>query len=167
MAKFRYFYELQLTTSRQERNYKAKMAHLDNPEAKASTSSSDIEGGNSTGHKPLHYTQSMPIIAEERRNEHLQLYEGKRSRSQSEPLSREAVKIAHQLRRASDLFNISYDVPTCRSPTTRSGMSAHSKHRRITVSGYDGESLAQEVRQALTATTNECSPASPLDGTPV
>ena len=115
---------------------------------------------NFDGHKPLHYTQSAPSFRDERL-----LLDGRRSRSQSEPLTRDAVKIAMELRKASDLFNTNYLL----SPVRRSFAKTREKSRRITVGGAVGESLRQEVNEALNANMDSFpgyNPVSP-EGTPV
>lgn len=111
-------------------------------------------------HKPLHYTQSAPSFRDER-----MLLDGRRSRSQSEPLTRDAIKIAMELRRASDLFNTNY----LSSPVRMSFAKTREKSRRVTVAGADGESLRQEVNEAMKANIDSFyrhNPISP-EGTPV
>lgn len=131
-------------------------------------------GPSSNSHRPIHYTRSVPQFIEERRIHHLQVEEldGRRSRSHSEPLTREAVKIAQQLRQASDLFNTNYEYSS--SPTTKREFSHYRKNssRRITVGGTGGEKLRQELHKMLRANGNgdvsmfDSNPL-PLEGTPV
>lgn len=129
----------------------------------------------SNSHRPIHYTQSVPTFIEERRIHHLQAEEldGRRSRSHSEPLTREAVKIAQELRRASDLFITNYELSP--SPTTKREFSHYRKSssRRITVGGSGGDALRQELSQMLQSNGDakrfeflDPNPL-PLEGTPV
>lgn len=99
--------------------------------------------------------------------------DGRRSRSHSEPLTREAVKIAQELRRASDLFITNYELST--SPTTKREFSHYRKSssRRITVGGSGGDALRQELSQMLQSNGDakrfefmDPNPL-PLEGTPV
>lgn len=110
----------------------------------------------SNSHRPIHYTQSVPKFIEERRIHHLQTEEldGRRSRSHSEPLTRDAIKIAHELRRASDLFNTNYELSS--SPTTKRDFSHYRKSssRRITVAGSGGDVLRQELDQLFQSNGN-------------
>ena len=116
-------------------------------------------------HKPLQYTKSTPSFVKDERL-HFLRDEGRRSRSQSEPLTREAVKIAEELRRASDLFNTSYEAS---SPTRRASFKKREKSRRITVGGSAGESLRQEVNEAIRANSGSFPGYNPVppEGTPV
>lgn len=126
----------------------------------AKDTNNDDSRFNFDGRKPLHYTQSAPSFRDERL-----LLDGRRSRSQSEPLTRDAVKIAMELRRASDLFNTNY----LSSPVRKSFAKTREKSRRITVAGADGESLRQEVNEAMKANIDSFyrhNPISP-EGTPV
>lgn len=122
--------------------------------------------GSNYTHRPLHHTSSVPQFGiEERRIHRLQLeeFDGRRSRSHSEPLTREAVKIAQELRRASDLFCTIYEVS---SPTVKREFqsSRRGSSRRVTVGGAGGESLRNELHQMLAE--RGLNPL-PLEGTPV
>lgn len=121
---------------------------------------------NFDSHKPLSYTKSVPSFLGERIH-HLQLGEGRRSRSHSEPLTREALKIAQELRKASDLFNTNYEAfsPVRKEFVIR----RRDKSRRITLGGSGGESLRQEVHQALQANKDNFPGYNPIppEGTPV
>lgn len=126
----------------------------------AKDTNNDDSRFNFDGHKPLHYTKSAPSFRDERL-----LLDGRRSRSQSEPLTRDAIKIAMELRKASDLFNTNY----LSSPVRKSFAKTREKSRRITVAGADGESLRQEVNEAMKANIDSFyrhNPISP-EGTPV
>lgn len=116
--------------------------------------------------KPLSHNKSVPSFRDERIY-HLQVDEGRRSRSHSEPLTREAVKIAQELRRASDLFNTNYEAltPVRKEFNTR----RYDKSRRITLGGSGGELLRQEVSQALRANMDMFPGYNPIppEGTPV
>lgn len=116
--------------------------------------------------KPPSYNKSVPSFLDERIF-HLQMDEGRRSRSHSEPLTREAVMIAQQLRKASDLFNTNYETfsPVRREFDTK----RRGKSRRITLGGSVGESLRQEVNQALLANRDSFPGFNPIppEGTPV
>ena len=121
---------------------------------------------NFDSHKPLSYTKSVPSFLGERIH-HLQVVEGRRSRSHSEPMTREALKIAQELRKASDLFNTNYEAL---SPVRREFVSRQRyKSRRITLGGSGGESLRQEVHQALQANMGNFPGYNPIppEGTPV
>lgn len=124
-------------------------------------------GSTSDSHKPIHHTSSVPHFGiEERRIHRLQVdeFDGRRSRSHSEPLTREAVKIAQELRKASDLFNTNYEVS---SPTVKRGFRSypHDKSRRATLAG--GESLRQEINQVLGNKYASMWNPLPPEGTPV
>lgn len=126
----------------------------------AKDTNNDDSRFNFDGRKPLHYTQSAPSFRDERL-----LLDGRRSRSQSEPLTRDAINIAMELRRASDLFNTNY----LSSPVRMSFAKTREKSRRVTVAGADGESLRQEVNEAMKANIDSFyrhNPISP-EGTPV
>ena len=114
-------------------------------------------------HKPLSHNKSVPSFMDERIY-YLQVDEGRRSRSHSEPLTREAVKIAQELRKASDLFNTTYETF---SPVRRERR--RDKSRRITLGGSGGEMLRQEVNQALRANRDSFPGFNPIppEGTPV
>ena len=124
----------------------------------------------SNSHRPIHQTRSVPQFGvEERRIHALQAAEldGRRSRSHSEPLTREALKIAHELRKVSDLFNTNYEIS---SPTLRRGFSyRRGKSRRVTLGGSGGESLRQEVNQMMGNMDRSIFDSNPLppEGTPV
>lgn len=138
----------------------------ENPGAQVAPGSSS-----NNSHRPLHHTSSVPHFGiEERRIHLLQVEEldGRRSRSHSEPLTLEAVKIAQRLRKASDLFATYYEIS---SPTVKREFSNYrrDKSRRITLAGSGGESLRQEVNQALAYRPRDVSMFDPLppEGTPV
>jgi len=120
-------------------------AKNENPRAQLAST-----GSSSNSHRPIHHTRSVPQFGVEGRRIHaLQAEEldGRRSRSHSEPLTREALKIAQELRKVSDLFNTNYEIS---SPTLKSGFSyRRDKSRRVTVAGSGGESLRQELNQML------------------
>ena len=127
-------------------------------------------GSSSNSHRPIHHTRSFPHFGvEEKRIHALQAEEldGRRSRSHSEPLTREALKIAQELRKVSDLFNTNYEMS---SPTLKRGFSyRRDKSRRVTVAGSEGESLRQELNQMLgnmDTSTFDDNPLPP-EGTPV
>lgn len=131
------------------------------------------ESSSNNSHKPLHHTRSEPqFLCEEKRIRDLQVeeFEGRRSRSHSEPLTREAIKIAQELRKVSDLFNTNYELVS--SPTTKREFNSYRKEksRRVTVAGSGGESLRQELNQVLRAhgdfSTFDPIPLPP-EGTPV
>ena len=127
-------------------------------------------GSSSNSHKPIHHTRSVPYFdVEERRIHRLQAEEldGRRSRSHSEPLTREALKIAQELRKVSDLFNTNYEIS---SPTLKRGYSYRRyKTRRVTLAGSGGESLRQELNQMLGNRDPSIFEKNPLppEGTPV
>lgn len=127
-------------------------------------------GSSSNSHRPIHHTRSVPQFGvEERRIHALQAEEldGRRSRSHSEPLTREALKIASELRKVSDLFNTNYEIS---SPTLKRGFSyRRGKSRRVTLAGSGGESLRQEVNQMLDNMDRSIFDSNPLppEGTPV
>lgn len=113
--------------------------------------------------RPLGHNRSVPSFLDERL-QYLQVDEGRRSRSHSEPLTREAVKIAQELRKVSDLFNTNYQALT----PVRKGFEIRrrDKTRRITLGGSQGDSLRHEVTQALRASGYSVNPTPP-EGTPV
>ena len=122
--------------------------------------------GSNYTHKPLHHTSSVPHFGIEERRIHLlqvEEFDGRRSRSHSEPLTREAVKIAQELRRASDLFCTNYEIS---SPTVKREFQSYRRgsSRRVTVAGSGGESLRNELHQMLAE--RGLNPL-PLEGTPV
>ena len=127
-------------------------------------------GSSSNSHRPIHQTRSVPQFgAEERRIHALQAeeFDGRRSRSHSEPLTREALKIAHELRKVSDLFNTNYEIS---SPTLKSAFSyRRGTSRRVTLAGSGGETLRQEVNQMLGNMDPSIFDSNPLppEGTPV
>ena len=127
-------------------------------------------GSSSNSHRPIHHTRSVPrFFVEERRIHTLQFEEldGRRSRSHSEPLTREALKIAQELRKVSDLFNTNYEIS---SPTLKSGFRyRRDKSRRVTLAGSGGESLRQELNQMLSNMDTSTFDDNPLppEGTPV
>ena len=127
-------------------------------------------GSSSNSHRPIHHTRSVPQFgAEERRIHALQAEEldGRRSRSHSEPLTREALKIAQELRKVSDLFNTNYETS---SPTLTRGFSYRRyKSRRVTLAGSGGETLRQELNQMLGNMDPSIFDNNPLppEGTPV
>ena len=113
--------------------------------------------------RPLGHNRSVPSFLDERL-QYLQVDEGRRSRSHSEPLTREAVKIAQELRKVSDLFNTNYQALT---PVRKEFESKRrDKSRRITLGGSQGDSLRHEVNQALRASGYSVNPTPP-EGTPV
>ena len=127
-------------------------------------------GSSSNSHRPIHHTRSEPRFGVEGRRIHaLQAEEldGRRSRSHSEPLTREALKIAQELRKVSDLFNTNYEIS---SPTLKSAFSyRRGTSRRVTLAGSGGESLRQEVNQMLGNMDPSIFDSNPLppEGTPV
>jgi len=127
-------------------------------------------GSSSNSHKPIHQTRSVPHFGvEERRIQALQAeeFDGRRSRSHSEPLTREALKIAQELRKVSDLFYTNYEIS---SPTMKRGfIYRRDKNRRVTLAGSGGESLRQELNQMLGKMDTSMFENNPLppEGTPV
>ena len=127
-------------------------------------------GSSSNSHRPIHHTRSEPRFGfEERRIHAIQAEEvdGRRSRSHSEPLTRDALKIAQQLRKVSDLFNTNYEMS---SPTSKTGFSyRRNTSRRVTLAGSGGESLRQELNQMLGNMDPTIFDSNPLppEGTPV
>jgi hypothetical protein len=107
----------------------------------------------SNTHKPLHATKSSPAF---RSMEYLEVqqaeFEGNRSRSSSAPLSAEAVTVARELRKASDIF--------------LKAKSGAGKKRRRTLASILSPSIEKEVAHAI----RECDeyPELPIyEGTPV
>lgn len=141
------------------------MAELQEPEISHSKTRSE-DSGSSTGkpgqqHKPLHLTKSDPSFRGSSPMLNVEEFEGRKSRSQSAPLSIEAVQVARQLKRASDLFHDNYVLGEKKKIERR---------RRLTVSGSHGESLQNDIRMALGLkgiNANRHSLGSPLEGTPV
>lgn len=126
-------------------------------------------GSSSNSHRPLRHTSSVPHFGIEERRIHLlqvEEFDGRRSRSHSEPLTLEAVKIAQKLRKASDLFATNYEIS---SPTVKREFNSYRRHksRRITLAGSGGESLRQEVNQALAYRDVSMLDPLPPEGTPV
>lgn len=137
----------------------------ENPGAQLAPGSSS-----NNSHRPIHHTRSVPHFGIEERRIHLlqaEELDGRRSRSHSEPLTREALKIAQELRKVSDLFNTNYEIS---SPTLKRGFSYRRyKSRRVTLAGSGGESLRQEVNQMLGDRNPSIFDDNPLppEGTPV
>ena len=118
-------------------------------------------------HRPLSHNKSVPSFKDERIYQLQVIDEGRRSRSHSEPLTREAAIIAQQLRKASDLFNTNYEtlIPERRREFVRRRWD---RSRRVTVGGTGGESLRQEINQALRANGGMFGyNPTPPEGTPV
>ena len=141
-----------------------RMAGLEVPEishSKSRSIDSALQDSNreTRPHKPLHLTKSDPSLRSRLR--HQDPFDGRRSRSQSVPLTAEAVQVAKQLKRASDLF---YDQYVSSKVTT----SVTSYRRRSVASSSQG-TISSEVeffsyRNEITTVTNAGPPG---DGTPV
>lgn len=88
-------------------------------------------------HKVLHATKSSPTFRsmEYLETQHLE-FEGKRSRSSSAPMSVEAVTVARELRKASDVF-------------VTSRHRGRTRKRRSTLGSILSPSIQKEVAQAI------------------
>ncbi|EDO42915.1 predicted protein [Nematostella vectensis] len=105
---------------------------------------------------PLHYTKSTPSF---RSREYLDAVEnsndeGRRSRSTSMPLSIEAVKVAKELRRVSDIFSQEKRWPVRRK-------------RRSTIGSYLAHQVQKEVQKSQSGSEENLHYHLPLEGTPV
>lgn len=108
-------------------------------------------------HRALHYTKSSPTFHSMEyltvKNQEI-LLEGQRSRSNSAPMSREAMKVAKDLREASDYF---FNVRAKRKVVSR--------QRRRTLGSFMHQSIEKELLQATLQEEDES--GIPLLGTPV
>lgn len=125
--------------------------------AESSTNAVENNSAKSTPlHKPLHYTKSHPQF---RSMDYLvvkiQEEDGRRSRSNSAPLSLEAIKVDHGLRAASDNFYAAKRMAK--------------RVRRRTLGSFMQESIEKEMMQATLAEEEEEEEQNitPLLGTPV
>ena len=129
----------------------------ESPESTNCVNNITVNSTEPRAHKLLSYTKSSPAFHSMEYLEVQQVQQlgsdGQRSRSSSAPLTREALKVAQDLRKASDNF-----------VKAKLGVQATRKRRRITLGSFMSSSIEKEVNQA---TINEGNDISPLHGTPV
>lgn len=156
-------YHLEISAQSPDNNEPRSVLEEEKQTAKNTENDNDDLHFNFNVPRPLGHNRSVPSFLDERL-QYLQVDEGRRSRSHSEPLTREAVKIAQELRKVSDLFNTNYQALT---PVRKEFESRRrDKSRRITLGGSQGDSLRHEVNQALRASGYSVNPTPP-EGTPV